>query len=60
MTVGMLLAATAFVCAALVQIQIDVSGKKLGIECQYKYFSQSSLQGHEVILTVLCVCCLFY
>lgn len=29
MTVGMLLAAIAFVCAALVQIQIDVSTKQL-------------------------------
>lgn len=46
MTVGMLFAATAFVCAALVQIEIDVSMKSVN---QIQVFT-SLLELHNLMI----------
>uniref|UniRef100_A0A670KGT0 Solute carrier family 15 member 1 n=1 Tax=Podarcis muralis TaxID=64176 RepID=A0A670KGT0_PODMU len=54
MTVGMLLAALAFVVAAVVQVQIDVRV----VFCSYSHFT-SSVSVYAVIKVIFNLCCLF-
>lgn len=49
MTVGMLFAAMAFVCAALVQIEIDVSVKSVN-QIQVFTFRKSLLKLHNLMI----------
>uniref|UniRef100_A0A670KGR4 Solute carrier family 15 member 1 n=1 Tax=Podarcis muralis TaxID=64176 RepID=A0A670KGR4_PODMU len=65
MTVGMLLAALAFVVAAVVQVQIDLfvfifttEAKNRGLILNYSHFT-SSVSVYAVIKVIFNLCCLF-